>query len=466
MHPSLRRILFLAAVSLAALAAPSTGAPGAQVKPNSSGGTPPIGSVGDLLGASQKGPRYAPGVMTSPPPGSTLPGDTVTFVWTSGVGVSEYWLRIGSTVHGGDIYNQSTGLSTSATVSGIPTDGRPIYVRLSSRINNHWARGFYQYTAFRAPDPDPTPTPGPTPTPPPPGTRYFPDQAVWYQDISNAPLDPESSQVIAYLSRVGWGTGTMRIDFSLEVLHTDGSAPFRTFERTDAFYEPDCDYTPVPVPPGGALEGESGYECVSDGDCHLIVADWSRMRLFEMWRADIRGDVFNGGCLAVWDMTRVYPDNGRGEQCTSADAAGYPIAPLLFNADEVAAGRIDHAIRFILPNASIRAGYYVHPATHAGGPRGPADAPPYGARLRLRADYPLGTLSPAAQVVARAMQRYGMLLADGGLITLTAQSDRFTTAKWSGLLGPYDLSQLTPADFQMVDGGARIPLTYDCVRNP
>jgi serine/threonine-protein kinase len=191
------------------------------------------------------------------------------------------------------------------------------------------------------------------------------------------------------------------------------------------------------------------------------------MKLFEMWRADIRGDVFRGGCLAVWDMTRVYPPTGRGEQCTSADAAGYPIAPLLFDADEVAAGRVDHAIRFILPNDRIRAGEYVHPATH--GTRatsGPPDAPPYGARLRLRADYPLASLpSEGARTVARAMQRYGMLLADGGQVALTARSDRFTQAKWAGLLGPLDLAAVKPRDFGMIAAGDRIPLTNNCVRN-
>jgi serine/threonine-protein kinase len=167
-------------------------------------------------------------------------------------------------------------------------------------------------------------------------------------------------------------------------------------------------------------------------------------------------------------MTRVYPPSGRGEQCTSADAAGYPIAPLLFTADEVAAGSIDHAIRFILPNARIRSGVYVHPATH-GTPStsGPAEAPPYGTRLRLRADYPLDRLPNAgARVVARAMQRYGILLSDGGNIALTARSDRFTTAKWSGLLGSRDLDALRPADFAMIEAGERIPLTLDCVRNP
>jgi serine/threonine-protein kinase len=300
------------------------------------------------------------------------------------------------------------------------------------------------------------------------GTAYFPPAAIWYQDVSTAALDRQSAAVIGYLDRVGWGLGRMQVDFSIEVLTADAATPLRPFVPTQDHFSPDCDVDPVPVPPGGALEGEDGYECLRSGDCHLIVVDRSRMKLFEMWRADIRGDSFRGGCLAVWDMTRVYPQSGRGEQCTSADAAGYPIAPLLFDADEVAAGRIDHAIRFILPNATIRAREYVHPATH--GTRatsGPPDAPPYGTRLRLRADYPLASLpNESARTVARAMQRYGMLLSDAGRVALTARSDRTTRAKWAGLLGPLDLQAIRPRDFEMIEAGERIPLTNDCVRNP
>ena len=327
-----------------------------------------------------------------------------------------------------------------------------------------WVAALSLACAASGPDPGAdTPT---TPGEAPPAGAYFPAAAVWYQDVSRAALDPESRAVISYLDGVGWGLGRMQIDFSIEVLEAAESTPLRSFTPTEDHFTPDCDVEPVPVPPGGALEGETGYECRSDGDCHLIVVDRPRRKLFEMWRADIRGGEFRGGCLAVWDMTRVYPPSGRGEQCTSADAAGFAIAPLLFDADEVAAGAIRHAIRFILPNARIRRGVYVHPATH--GTRattGPADAPPYGARLRLRADYPVDSLPAGARVVARAMQTYGMLLADGGNVALTARSDRFTTAKWAGLLGPRDLDRLRPSDFEMVDAGARIPLTLDCVRN-
>ncbi len=303
----------------------------------------------------------------------------------------------------------------------------------------------------------------------PQATRYFPPGSIWYRDISADPLDAQSAQVIAWLqSAGGWGYGRMQIDFSIEVLTADASAPLRSFIPTADFYRPDCDELPVPVPPGGALEGEAGYQCTSDGDCHLIVVHEPARRLYEMWRANIVDGTFYGGCLAVWDMTRVYGPSGRGENCTSADAAGYPIAPLLFTADEVAAGWIDHAVRFILPNSRIRRGVYLHPATHStSAASGGVYAPPYGARLRLRRDYPLNTLpNEGARVVARAMQRYGILLADGGNVALTAQSDRFTSHKWAGLLGPHDLRAIQVTDFEMVEGGTRFPYTGDCVRVP
>ena len=154
-----------------------------------------------------------------------------------------------------------------------------------------------------------------------PAASYFPTGAPWYQDVSTSPLDAESDRVIAFLDGAGWGTGAMRVDFSIEVLEATPETPLQPFTPTGDFFEPDCDLQPVPLPAGGALEGETGYACLSDGDCHLIVADRTRMRLFEMWRADIAGDSFRGGCLAVWDMTRVYPASGRGESHFTGDCA-------------------------------------------------------------------------------------------------------------------------------------------------
>lgn len=302
-----------------------------------------------------------------------------------------------------------------------------------------------------------------------PGYGYFPGGAVWSQDVSTAPLSSQSSAIISWLNTAGgWGTGSMRIDFSIEVLQGTSTTPFQNFTRTSDFYSPDCDFIPMPVPQGGVLEGENGYECLSDGDCHLIVKHAPTNKLYEMWRANISNGTFFGGCLAVWDLNKVYSNKGRGENCTSSDASGFPIAPLLFSADEVKQGEIKHAIRFILPNARIRNRTYVAPATHAtGAASGGTSAPPYGVHFRLRADYPLASLpNNGARVVAKALQKYGMFLADGGNIALTAQSDRFTTEKWSNLLGPRDLGLLLVTDFEVVDHGASQTFTGDCVREP
>jgi serine/threonine-protein kinase len=225
---------------------------------------------------------------------------------------------------------------------------------------------------------------------------------------------------------------------------------------------------PFPVPTGGAVEGEPGYACTNGGDCHLLVVDPPGQTLYEMYRANISGGVFMGGCVAVWDLTFAYPPNLRGDGCTSADAGGFPISAMLFSADEVFAGTILHAIRFILPNSRIRRKTYVHPGTHTtaattGGP----NAPPYGVRFRLRADFPLASLpSNGARVVAKAMQTYGMFLADGGNIALTASDDRFTQHKWTEVgIDPHSLAAIQVTDMEVVDMGTPMT-TLICTRNP
>jgi hypothetical protein len=93
---------------------------------------------------------YADGqiaVMTSPPPGSVLSSDSVTFGWTSGTGVSQYWLYVGTTPAGFDLYDRSTGTNQSATANNLPRDGRTLYVRLWSLVGNIWLFNDYTYAA-------------------------------------------------------------------------------------------------------------------------------------------------------------------------------------------------------------------------------------------------------------------------------------------------------------------------------
>jgi serine/threonine-protein kinase len=309
--------------------------------------------------------------------------------------------------------------------------------------------------------------------------QLFSSEHPWNQIVTDSALDTESSDMIAFFQSHIDDAGTFQIDgpseetnnlYGLTIL-TGSASDRRSFTpKEDEFYQPDCDPAPVPVPPNGAIEGESGYECSQDGDCHHIVIDKTACRLYEMWRANISGGTFYGGCLAVWDLTETYSPELRGECCTSADAAGLPIAALTFTADDIAAGKINHALRFILPNRRIRDSIYVKPATHAtSATSGPQNAPPYGARLRLKGDFDSSKYNDAAKVVIDALKTYGMIMSDGGSITFTAANDRFTQHKWADVgLGPHDLIALQWSDFEVVELGRRFIWggSCDCSRTP
>jgi serine/threonine-protein kinase len=304
-------------------------------------------------------------------------------------------------------------------------------------------------------------------------SQLFPPGAPWNQPVDGAALDRESPAIIAFLAANHLASARFQITFDFNVLFADAATPHRTFTPTGDFFTPDCDTAPVPVPAVGRLEGEASYACASDGDCHLTVVDRSTCRLHELWRASITGGTstgtFTSGCQAIWDLSQVPPATGRGDFCTSADAAGLPIVPLVFTADEVASGTIDHAIRFVLPNSLIRAHVFVRPGTHStGATSGGPSAPPYAARLRLKTSKDLSGLAPGAQVIAQALKRYGMFLADGGNVTFTAATDALTTHKWSEVgVDSASLKGLSWNDFEVVDLGTRIDWNSgDCSRTP
>jgi hypothetical protein len=139
----------------------------------------------------------------------------------------------------------------------------------------------------------------------------------------------------------------------------------------------------------------------------------------------------------------------------------------------VAAGEVPHAIRFILPNDHMKKGtalhgYFVRPATHAGGPTSTnPNAPPYGVRFRLKASFDISTYSAGAQVILRAMKKYGMILSDGGNIALTFADDRLSAAKWDNLLiANNTFNSIRVTDFDVVDLGSEIENTFNCVPAP
>ena len=309
----------------------------------------------------------------------------------------------------------------------------------------------------------------------------FEQPEPWTLDVSGVGKSSRSDAVIAALDSLGgWGGGDLQIDFSIPLFVGNTSTPRQTITApagtTYCYGGTDCDAVPLqmPLPADGNAEGSATYTCdtsyktTGQGDCHVLVVESDQKELYELYNATKAGSAFTALGAFIWDLTKAYPDNLRGDQCTSADAAGFPIAGLLPTADEVAAGAVNHAIRFILPNESMKQEAYVHPATHAGSPSSTnADAPPYGVRFRLKASFDETSYDAGEKVILAAMKKYGMLLSDGGTIALTFADDRTTTAKWASQgVTAKSFSAVTVDDFEVVDLGAEIALTDDCVRNP
>ena len=315
----------------------------------------------------------------------------------------------------------------------------------------------------------------------------------WNQSVYSAPLHPDSARQIATLVEIGgFGLGRLQIDFEIKVVKSQSGDKYRPIAPNRfGYYSADGEPlgTLIPVPSTASIENAAGMHCdIGRNDCHYIVRQDNL--LYETWHTSIKGDQLQTQILVIWDLDKAIPESGRGDHCTSADAAGFPIQPLLWNADEISTalerdnsgnGDMGHAIRFILPNDRIandpglggKSGrLYVRPASHAGAPRGPKNSVAYGSRLRLRANFPTDGYNPAALVVINTMKRYGIALADGGNIAMTAESDRYTQTKWRNLGINSRTFDRTPGsqpikaeDFEVIDTGPRIAETFNCVRN-
>ena len=140
----------------------------------------------------------------------------------------------------------------------------------------------------------------------------------------------------------------------------------------------------------------------------MLVVDRANCVLYELYRAFARPGRWNADSGTRWDLRSTAR---RPDSWTSADAAGLPIFPGLVRYDEVAAGQLDHAIRVTFESTRDA---WVHPASHCAGDSSDPSAPAMGTRLRLKAGYGLGKFSGGAKVIAEAMKRYGMIVADNG----------------------------------------------------
>ena len=275
------------------------------------------------------------------------------------------------------------------------------------------------------------------------GRRPFPSDNPWNVDVSAAAVDPNSSALIASCGNSGlhpdfgtvWDGAPNGIPYVV-VSGTEGKVP------VSFMYASESDPGPYPLPPGAPIEGGSS----SSGDRHVLVVDRDNWKLYELFDAHPvnGGERWTAGSGAVFDLAS---NALRPAGWTSADAAGLPIFPGLVRYDEaVEQSEIRHALRFTCPRTR-RA--YVAPATHWASSSTDASLPPMGMRVRLRADFDVSTYPSEVRVILRAMQRYGMLLADNGSgwYVSGAPDPRWSDDKLA------TLSHVRSSDFQVVRMG-------------
>jgi hypothetical protein len=274
------------------------------------------------------------------------------------------------------------------------------------------------------------------------GCPVFPASSVWNQRVDRLPVAPNSAAVVRSIGldapvHADFGSG-LYDGRQLGIPFVVVSGRRTPWARPRFEYADESDRGPYPLPANVPIEGDPRPD---DGDRHALVVDRDTCTLYELYALRRRGAGWAAGSGAIWSLR----SNGlRPAGWTSADAAGLPILPGLARYDEVAAGAIDHALRFTAPETR-RA--FVYPARHFASDATDASLPPMGLRVRLRASVDTSRLPPQARVVAEALKRYGMILADNGSPWYVSGAP---DARWSND-DLHALGRLTGADFEVVD---------------
>jgi hypothetical protein len=295
------------------------------------------------------------------------------------------------------------------------------------------------------------------------GRQVFPNTNWWNLDISLAPLDPNSAAYINFVSgRTGSNTtATRRLHpdfgpspYGIPYVVVSGDQPL--VRPTWTAYGDESDEGapgralgyPIPVEArtqAGYIEGAVAGGGTS-GDRHLLIVDRDNWLLYETFatRWNAAANRWEADSGAVFNLNT---NDRRPETWTSSDAAGLAVFPGLVRHDEAyGTAEIRHAFRVTVRSTNG----YVWPASHRAGST--SGALPMGARLRLKASKNLSAYRPEIQRIFRAMQRYGLIVADNG-------SDMYITgtmdSRWDNSILNPAFQGLTADDFEVVQLGWR-----------
>jgi adhesin/invasin len=324
------------------------------------------------------------------------------------------------------------------------------------------------------------------------GQQLFPANYPMNQNIANAPVAANSAAIINHIGAAinihpdvgydspAYGDATL-YGIPFTVVH--GNTVPKVNVIIDG-YPSQSDQIPVPIPANAVISGDyqngpndngPGYGNGQRGDSDLLIWDEDNNIAYELFGASRPQDSTNSS--GQWEATqetvwKMNTDEFRTLGETSADAAGLSMLAGLLRPDEAlpvsqgGQGAIDHALRFTLPSSDINP-QYIYPASHEATGTQSSTSLPMGGRLRLEntpaIDAQIAQMGPEAQIVATALQQYGLILADEGAAMFITGSSASVNANnqisltWGDSWGysPLDdilsLESLTASDFQVVN---------------
>jgi hypothetical protein len=265
-----------------------------------------------------------------------------------------------------------------------------------------------------------------------PGCPVFPKTNVWNKRVDALPVAANSAAIIAHIPNAGVHPdfGSWQ-GYGIPINVVPGT---QTRKRVRFTYADQSDHVGYPIPKHPRIERGS--------DRHVLIVDRGHCRLYELFAARKTASGWHAGSGATRSLRS---NHLRPAGWTSADAAGLPILPGLVRWNEVRKGVIDHALRFTVP---VTCTAYVYPARHQAGSTGDrANYPRMGERLRLKSSVDISGLPRQARVIAVAMRRYGIIVADNGTewYVQGASNAHFNDDAL------HELDRLTGSDFVVVD---------------
>ncbi|HVU25722.1 MAG TPA: hypothetical protein VHE13_16445 [Opitutus sp.] len=310
--------------------------------------------------------------------------------------------------------------------------------------------------------------------------RPFSDDSPWNQPIpADARADRNSVAMIADFA----ARGALHVNiesWSIPVYYID-AATTPQYDVRDArpgIYGAGFGFPrAIPIPDGAV----ASPPFVENSDNHLCIVDRARGESWDMWlaRRDAAGH-WSTGLGAVVDLrgTGVAPpwfDAERQLDSHRSRAGGFPLIAGLIRPEEIAAGRIGHALAFAYDHC--RTEFFVPPASTAQATIEDAvnwRGIPMGGRIQLDPGWDVehAGLSPEGKIIARALQEYGAYCSDyaGGNVIYADNSPAALRA-WRGVLTTGMLErvftkEMIRAHFRVIDMGNFLPGQNLKVRPP